>query len=66
MQFHRQCDYLFEFQVERRINKSLLLQNWLRNDFDIEDNECKTLILAYSRKMDSLVSTNYIPRSLEE
>jgi hypothetical protein len=35
------CDYLFEFQINRRISESLLLQNWPRNAFDVEDNEYK-------------------------
>ncbi len=66
MRFHRQCDYLFKFQAERRINKSLLLQNWSKNAFDIEDNEYETLVLAYNKELDSLILANYITRSLKE
>jgi hypothetical protein len=61
-----QCDYLFGFQIERRISKSFLLQNWLINAFDIKDDEDETPILTYSKELDSLVSASCITKSLEE
>jgi hypothetical protein len=61
------CDYLFEFQINRRISESLLLQNLPRNAFDVEDNEYKkTLVFAYNKKLGSLISASCITRSLEE
>jgi hypothetical protein len=66
MHFHRQCDHLLRFQIERRISESFLLRNWLRNTSDVEDNEYETLILAYSKELDSLVLANCITKSLEE
>jgi DNA segregation ATPase FtsK/SpoIIIE-like protein len=66
MWFHKYCDYLLELQVERRISESLLLQNWLKNISNIENNEYETLVLAYSRKLDSLLLANYITKSPEE
>jgi hypothetical protein len=43
-----------------------LLQNWPRNASNVEENEYKTLVVAYGRELDSLISTSYIIRSLEE
>jgi hypothetical protein len=62
-QFHMQCDYLLGFQVERRINQSILLQKWMRNTFNNKDDAYKTLILAYNRELDFLVLANSITRS---
>ncbi len=66
IRFHKQHDYLFGFQAERRINKSLLLWNWAKNASNVEDDEYETLVLAYNKKLDSLISTSCITRSLEE
>jgi hypothetical protein len=60
------CDYLFGFQVERRKNKSLLLQNWLKNTSFTKEDEYKTPIFAYNIELDSLILTSYILRSPEE
>jgi hypothetical protein len=60
---HWQCDYLFGFQVERRISKSILLRKWLRNIFDIKDDAYETTIFAYNRELDLLVLANNITRS---
>jgi hypothetical protein len=66
MRFFRQCDYLFEFQVERRISKSHLLWNWPKNTSDTKKKEYETLVLAYSKVLDSLISVSDITRSSEE
>jgi len=66
IRFHKQHDYLFGFQAKRRINKSLLLWNWAKNASNVEDDEYETLVLAYNKKLDSLISTSCITRSLEE
>jgi len=63
MQLHRQCDYLFGFQAERRISESILLQKWSRNIFDIKDDAYETTIFAYNRELDLLVLANNITRS---
>lgn len=39
-----------------------MLQKWLRNIFEAEDDEYETLILAYNRELDLLVSTCSITR----
>jgi hypothetical protein len=57
---------LLGFQAEKRISELLLLQNWPRNIFDIENNEYETPIFTYSRELDSLVLANYITRSPKE
>jgi hypothetical protein len=57
---------LFGFQIERRISKSFLLQNWLINAFDIKDDEDETPMLTYSKELDSLVLASCITKSLEE
>jgi hypothetical protein len=54
---------LLEFQVDRRICESILLQKWPRNFFDVEDDAYKTPILAYNRELDILVSVSSITRS---
>jgi hypothetical protein len=61
-----QCYYLLRFQVEKRISESLLLRNRLKNASKTYNNEYETPILIYNRKVDSLVSTSCITRSLEE
>jgi len=43
-----------------------LLRNWLRNSFEVEDDEFKTPILIYNRKLDFLMLANCITRSPEE
>jgi hypothetical protein len=60
MRTHRQCDYLFKFQANKRINKSILLWKWLRNAFDAKDNAYETLVFAYSKESDVLVLANFI------
>jgi hypothetical protein len=40
-----------------------LLQKWLRNTFDVEDNAYKTSLFTYSRELDILISANFIIRS---
>jgi hypothetical protein len=52
MRFCQQCDYLFKFQVGKKINESILQQKWPRNNFDIEKNPYNSHLLAYSREMD--------------
>ncbi len=67
MQFDKQHDYLLKFQVERRINKLILLWKWLKNASDAKNNAYKTPIFAYNKKSDLLVSTNsIIGSSVEE
>ncbi len=67
MQFDKQHDYLLKFQVERRINKLILLWKWLKNASDAKINAYKTPIFAYNKKSDLLVSTNsIIGSSVEE
>ncbi len=61
-----QCDYLFIFQVERRINRSFLLRNCLKNASDAKDDEYETLILTYNKLLDSLVLASCISRSRKE
>jgi hypothetical protein len=61
-----QCDYLLKFQAKRRISKSLLLQNWLKNVFVAKDDEYETPILTYNKELDSLILTSCITRSPEE
>ncbi len=51
------------FQIERRINESILLQKWLRNTSNIKDDAYETLVLAYSKKLDLLVLASSITRS---
>jgi IS4 transposase len=63
MWFHKQCDYLFKFQAKRRINESILLQKWPRNNFDAKNNAYETLVLTYSRNLDLLILANSIIRS---
>jgi len=63
MQLHRQCDYLFGFQVERKISESILLRKWSRNIFDVIDDAYETTIFAYNRELDLLVLANNITRS---
>ncbi len=63
VQFHSQCDYMFEFQVDKRINESIFLQKWLKNVSNVEDDANETLIFVYNRKLDVLVSTNSIIKS---
>jgi hypothetical protein len=46
---------LLGFQAKRRINESFLLQKWLKNVFDTEDDAYETPIFAYSIKLDLLV-----------
>jgi hypothetical protein len=43
-----------------------LLQNWPSNASNVEDDEYETLVFVYSRKLDSLVSANYITKSPKE
>jgi len=58
-----QCDYLLGFQANRKINKSILLQKWPKNTFDVEDDVCKTPVLVYNKELDVLVSASFITRS---
>ncbi len=43
-----------------------MLQNWPRNASNTKDNEYETLVLAYSRKLDSLMLASCITRSPKE
>jgi len=54
---------LFGFQVERRINKLILLHKWPKNTFNIEDDAYETPILAYNKELDFLVLASSITRS---
>jgi len=36
--FHWQCDYLLNFQMLKKINESILLKNWPRNESNEEDD----------------------------
>jgi hypothetical protein len=54
---------LLGFQAKRKINESILLQKWQRNNFDAKNNAYETTIFAYSRNLDLLISTNSIIRS---
>jgi hypothetical protein len=40
-----------------------LLQKWLKDASDVEDDAYKTLVLAYNRELDLLVSAKSIIRS---
>jgi hypothetical protein len=57
---------LLEFQAKRRINESLLLQNWPRNASDAKDNEYETPVITYSRELYSLMLASFITKSLKE
>jgi hypothetical protein len=57
---------LLGFQVDYKINKSILQQKWPRNSNDEHDNPYKSLILAYNIEMDQLVPTNIITISKVE
>jgi hypothetical protein len=46
MWFHKQCDYMLEFQANMKINDSILLWKWPRNIFNVENNAYETLVLA--------------------
>ncbi len=54
---------MFGFQVERRINKLILLHKWPRNTSNIEDDAYETLELAYNKELDFLVLASSITRS---
>lgn len=43
-----------------------MLQNWLKNASNIEDNEYETPVLAYNKELDSLVLASCITKSLKE
>jgi hypothetical protein len=40
-----------------------LLQKWLKNAYDVEDNAYETLLFACSKKLDVLISTSFITKS---
>jgi len=62
--FHRQCDYLFGFQDERKIiSKSILLWKWWKNVENVENDAYKTPILTYNMKLNFLVLANNITKS---
>jgi hypothetical protein len=58
--FHKQCDYLLGFQVDKRMNKSILLRKWPRNSSDVVNDAYETPILAYNRELDVFVLANSI------
>jgi hypothetical protein len=62
MQFHKQCDYLLRFQVEKRINELILLRKWLKNALDAKDYAYKTPIFLYNKELDLLVLASCIIR----
>ncbi len=62
MQFHKQCDYLLRFQVERRISKSILLRKWMRNASNAKDDAYETKVFTYNRELDVLIWANFITR----
>jgi hypothetical protein len=62
-QFHKQCDYLFRFQVERKISESILLLKWPKNVFDTKDDAYETTIFTYNRELDLLISASNITKS---
>jgi len=51
---------LLRFQVDKRINESILLQKWLRKASNVEDDAYETPIFANSKELDVLVSTSSI------
>jgi hypothetical protein len=58
--FHRQCDYLFKFQAERKTSKLILFWKWLNNASNVENNAYETPILAYNKELDLRVSASSI------
>ncbi len=55
IQFQQQCDYLFRFQMLKKINESILLKNWLRNESNEDDDAQEIPKLVYNQKMDQLM-----------
>jgi hypothetical protein len=54
---------LFEFQADKKISKSILLQKWPKNTFDAKDDAYETPIFVYNKELDVLVSANSITRN---
>jgi len=57
---------MFGFQVNMRINKSMLQQKWPRINTYIKDNSYEMLVLAYTKEMDQLMPTNSFTTSERE
>jgi hypothetical protein len=48
--FHWQCNYLSGFNVPKKINNSILENNWPRKDVDVEDDPYEAPIFTYGKK----------------
>jgi hypothetical protein len=61
--FHKHCDFLLKFQVNKIINKLILLWKWPRNISNVFYDAYETPIFAYRKKLAILVLTNSITKS---
>jgi hypothetical protein len=52
--------------VSKKINETILLKIWPRNEFDKKDNAYKIPTLAYSQKKDQLIPKNNTADNEEE
>ncbi len=63
MRFHKQCDYLVGFKAKRRISELILLWKWFKKKIDTKDGAYETLVFAYNKKLNLIISTSSITKS---
>jgi hypothetical protein len=52
--------------VPKKINDSILENNWPRKDANVEDDPYEAPIFAYSKEMDQLMEVNIINNEVEK
>jgi hypothetical protein len=54
------------FNAPKKINDSILKNNWPKNSVDAEDDPHEAPVVAYNKEMDQLVEANTINSEVEE
>jgi len=52
------------FQVDKKINESILLRKWPRNASNVKDNAYETHKFAYNKELDILVLVNKLLKTM--